>query len=59
MILGYLQDEGFGLTKTVLQDEANVKAAGARERSGDFKAFRKAVRGALSRHDQWTNMHRW
>ena len=45
MILTYLQDEGYVLSKTVLQDEANIKAAAGRERSSDLKAFRKAVRG--------------
>ena len=45
MILTYLQDEGYVLSKTVLQDEANIKAAAGRERSNDLKAFRKAVRG--------------
>jgi hypothetical protein len=45
MILAYLQEEGFPLARTVLQDEANMRAAAARERSTDVKAFRKAVRG--------------
>ena len=49
MILTYLQDEGYVLSKTVLQDEANIKAAAGRERSNDLKAFRKAVRGPFSR----------
>jgi len=47
MILTYLQDEGYTLSKTVLQDEANIKVAAGRERSNDFKAFRRAVRGTL------------
>ena len=49
MILTYLQDEGYTLSKTVLQDEANIKVAAGRERSNDFKAFRRAVRGMLAR----------
>lgn len=46
MILSYLNEEGLHTARLALQDEANVKAATARERHGDLRAVRKSMKGA-------------
>jgi COMPASS component SWD3 len=48
MIVQYLADEGYSVSRTTLLDEANVKWNERKEKAADIKKLRKVILGKAS-----------